>query len=340
MCRSVLKIMTLCLVLLGNVCSFGMIVPYKGKPLTVPLTLYPMKFDKLPPETKEQVINHLDNPITFGQTNKQNHTLVKELGMHNVCLAYKKKDPNFFLSHYVPVLFLDTSPLRRELYGIFISPYHIISKSESAQQLIDKKIVELGNKRLEQAYEQQKNYGGNSFGVFGFSKHSCLIDSLIFLAVLFENNENMFQRKSWFKIGNNDITVQLRGNTNITRAIRACIQYRKNNALELLLSAIDTECHGDNIRKGESFYELLLLADKTKNKEAFAFLAAKDPYNERNLIWKHLINENTSLCDPNPLISGTNLDHMIREGNFDQENIEIYIKHGGKTVQELKDEKA
>ncbi|HLW72774.1 MAG TPA: hypothetical protein VKR54_01880 [Candidatus Babeliales bacterium] len=321
--RVVLKISIIPLVFFGNV-TMG--CDYNNKEFAAKLIiLKPDRLKNLPSDITEDLIDYLDNPIVFGQTDKENHGLVKQQGWRNIRLAYQNKDPNFFLSHYVPVLYVDRSRSRNRLNGLFISPYRILFDAQLDQQGYRKKIVELEKKRVDYAIEEQErrlsctylSYAGWIF------IHDCLVR-----VTLFGSDEDISK----------ELSRKIYGNYHIAPAIQACIKYpnKTNNALALLSSAITVE-HFDDIWKGESFYELLLLADKLKNKDAFAFLAFNDPYKEKNLIWGQLVDDEWLLFDGDR-ITGTNLDHMLREGNFDQENIKIYIKHGGKTMQEIREE--
>src|SRR5579863_5761340 len=142
MYRSILKISIIPLVFFSNVtmgCDHknSLIMP-EPKPDLI---------KSLVPDITEYLIDCLDNPIVFGQTDKENHGLVKHQGWRNICLAYEKKDPNFFLSHYVPVLYVDRSRSRDTLDGFFLSPYKILSDAQLKQQGYGQKIFELELKR-------------------------------------------------------------------------------------------------------------------------------------------------------------------------------------------------
>src|SRR5579863_714709 len=277
----------------------------------------------LVPDITEYLIDCLDNPIVFGQTDKENHELVKHQGWRNICLAYEKKDPNFFLSHYVPVLYVDRSRSRDTLDGFFLSPYKILSDAQLKQQGYGQKIFELELKRVNYVVEELERRLSCSY----FSRREWLfINDCLVRVTLFGSDEDISKELIW----------KIYGNYHITQAVQACIKYpnKTNNALALLLSAINTEA---DFERGKFFYKLLFLADKLKNRQAFTFLSINDPYNEKNLIWWQL-SKYAMRCFVDGRIAGTNLDHMLREGNFDQENIETYIKYGGKTMQEIREE--
>ncbi|HLW72775.1 MAG TPA: hypothetical protein VKR54_01885 [Candidatus Babeliales bacterium] len=358
MYRSILKISIIPLVSFGNV-TMG--CDYNNKEFAAKLIiLKPDRIKNLAPETMEDLIDYLDNPIVFGQTDKENHGLVKHQGLRNICLAYEKKDPNFFLSHYVPVLCIDRSRSRDRWKGFFISPYKILFDAGLDRQGDGKKIVELEKKRVDYTIEKWVEEQGLSSSHLDYTGWILEDDHLVRVA-LFGSDEDISKELNR-KISTGGpmpmflkpTFLKLHGNRSIIQAIQACIKYpnKTNNALSLLLStinteayfdtllsAIDTEAHWDDIRKGESFYELLLLADKLKNKEAFALLVSNDPYNVKNLIWEKLSEFAMRRCyGDGEKIAGTNLDHMLREGNFDQENIATYIKHGGKTMKKIREE--
>src|SRR5579862_5787155 len=116
--RPILKMIVLSLALLNNGALLSMKSDYKDT-LTVPR---PDRIKNLLSDVKGHLIDHFDNPITFGQTNKENHELVKRHGQHNICRAYHENDPCFVLTHYVPILPFCTHRDKNEYRFDIISP--------------------------------------------------------------------------------------------------------------------------------------------------------------------------------------------------------------------------
>lgn len=328
MYRSILKMSVVSLVFLG---SITMGSDYNNA-LIIP---EPDRIKNLAPETKEYLIDHLDNPITFGQTNKENHGLVKYQGLRNICLTFQKDDPSFVLSHYVPILLVDYSDKRDSYrFSWCIDSYKFVMMPNGFY-FKDDIIIALRNKRLNQALEQKKvRYGQDKVKLwFDDGIHT---DPLT-IATLFGDDEDISNELT--ALYNNEHFWLYGDGGAIYRSLRTIIHHfdiHNNNALEMLLSA-QKQMQQFPADVNSSFsYCLLFAADKTKNKKAFSVLIAKDPFDAKSTIWadsRKQYNIQGVLIKPGE--PRTTLDRMIEDGGFDPEYIALARQHGFKTKEEL-----
>lgn len=326
--RSILKISVFSLFLLCNGALFGMRCNYKGV-LTISK---PDMIKKLAPETKEYLIDYLNDPITFGQTNKENHTLVKYQGLRNVFLA-QKNDPDFVFSHYVPILLIDGTPKRDNYSFRCINSYKLVKMSNNFCYR-ESDIISLRNKRLDQALKQKKKLYGDDKVKFDCDSLSSDVGPLT-MAALFGSDQKILHE---INILRNAMCG--RGGA-VFKAIQCLIAYpavHDNNALEILVS-VEKEMRSPILTPdlfAFHYYLLLFLADKAKNKKAFKVLIDKDPFDAINIIWVDTYAKNR-IKDMviKPYIPLTILDRMIEEGGFDSGNVALFIDNGGKTAQQL-----
>lgn len=345
-----------------------MICNYKGT-LTIPKSK-PDRIKQLAPEIKEHLINHLENPLPFAHTSKENYALVTDVGNHNIQMIYKTKNPELLLSLYVPIL-----PIRHVVTGFnknsykfnIISPYvdsffsptyqeekiqfnfsdcfitkqlgnglAIIKTSQIPKNNIDA----LGKERLFQFIKQKK--GKYEDLVF----RGYIMNKPLFLAALFGNKEDILEELKNQNINSTHIAGSCE--SDILNALHACITnsdiHNNNDAIEVLFS--DPRLF--NIQKsryydespieqayhieypGAQYFSLLKMSNDTKNKKALNTFITKDIHNAKNIAYDRVYLKPT-FCTK----SITALDLMIESGEFDQEDIDLMKKHGGKTSREL-----
>lgn len=349
MCRSILKITALCLVLFGNLCSFGMIVRYKNEDHKKAVSAHlkyvasqikPSVFDNI--ETKLHIINRLDNPLVFGQTNKENHGLVKYEGLRNVCLAQKMDRSfvlsHFLLSHYVPILLIDYGNKRDSYNFSCIDSYRLVKMANNDYYKGDM-IISLRNKRLKQALKQKKVLHGDDKVEFNnWSLGSSLCPLAV--AALFGDSQKIAHELNVLREG--EYFSVCGAPADVHQAIKSLIVYPSmydNNALETIV-AVEKEMrpshsHFTSDLIGLFFYQILFDADKAKNKKAFNVLVAQRQ-DDINIVWVDPYAKNR--CEQvvvKPDIPLTTLDRMIEEGGFDPENIALFRQCGGKTMKDL-----
>jgi hypothetical protein len=325
----------------------------------------------------------LNNSISFGMIVKSQ---IEEQGKRNIARLYKNQDPEFvskfLLSHYVPVMLIETTPActGKDFEYYSVDPYKKAFYSDPDKQFVGKEreIAELGAQRLieeqlileQKVYDQQKKPNQ-------FYHKGCLNVPLI-IATLFGDDNDVLEKL-------NDIKDQAKkhdDNTNIAvagalvhDAIIASMSYShiQNNGLELLVDElkalrqkIEKRSNKSFIEKSiveiESFWNIrnnpefigprssyLLLSLAAKNRDAFELLSYKDPYKTNMVLWiddesraKRLYGQIDSvpysrvICVDNPGDkSRTNLDRMLEDKNFDQDNIGVFFDNGGMTTHEI-----
>ena len=329
--QSVLRISVISLGLLCNGALFGMKCDYKG---TLPIPKHDI-IKKLTPEIKEYLVDYLHNPIVFGETNKENHTLVKYQGLRNFCLA-QEKDPSFVLSHYVPILLIDRSN-KRDCYDFCcLNSYKLVKMSNNFYYKEDI-IIPLRNKRLKHALKQKKFLHGDDK-----VKFDCFsLDSgprPLTVAALSGDSKKILHELDVLRKDKYFSTVGCPGHVHqATVSLIAYPSMHNNNALEILVS-VEKEMRPSHYTVdlvGFFFYGLLFAADKAKNKKAFRVLVTKCP-DDINIIWVDPYAKNRmEAAVVKPDIPLTTLDRMIEESGFDSENIELFRQCGGKTMKDL-----
>lgn len=140
-------------------------------------TVFPLT--QLPYERVETIVNYMDvQDITnFSKTNHENHLLVKSLITRNVKEAYLNpdkdflfKNPSFLLNNFVPIIVINHTCLHNDAqntiyYVDAINPYKESFYCNQTGLQLDKKIKQLGEKRLQGAIEQkniQNNINNNN----------------------------------------------------------------------------------------------------------------------------------------------------------------------------------
>src|SRR5438309_53746 len=132
--QSFLGISALLFALLNNTVSFGM-----KKQDIMGFDFGELKILKEIPELGLNVVNILEDPKTFGGTNKHNHLLVKKLGRRNLEEIYKNQNPKFLLNHYVPILFVDADLIIRdcdEYFGNFYGQPIVKPREKSCKNYV------------------------------------------------------------------------------------------------------------------------------------------------------------------------------------------------------------
>ena len=335
--QSVLKkISVLSLGLLYNGALFGMMGNYKNKPLTLPSTFFRMNFEKLPPELKIETIDQCEDPITFGQTNKENHASVQELGMRNIRRYHNKKnDPRFLLSHYVPILVSSYCLRHYPEINPYVDGFGVnmvldrLGLDEDHTAQLHEKLRAIREIRKKRAWEFSRN--GNHYS-------SSYPNDPLLLASFFGSNNDIKN-----VLINANFAVFTTGEDDSLLALQFLIYHHytdnSNDAFEILLSSISSKVlalgdedffFNDDVRtiqdrKACLYAELLWTADEAKNKNAFDYLICKDPFQIKNFIARTPVLSNGRL---------TILDRMIIS-KISPGNIESLKKAGGKTKQEV-----
>jgi hypothetical protein len=341
--QSVLKISVLSIVLLGNAVSFGMRCNYKGT-LTIPGSKKHDYIGDLSPELEEKVIDSLDNPITFGQTNKKNHTLVKEQGQRNICLAYQKKNPNFVLNRYVPILPVCSNITHNWVYRFdMISPYDVsFYRSEGEGPELSIEIVSLGKKRLNQFVDQKKmQYGDHVYGSDGAKPF--VVNTPLSLAAVLGSPTDITNELN--KIDKKLTDGCFYGSNPICDAMYARISNpdinSDNNAFELLLKDSRLLDLRDKSR-GLQYFKLLNLSRQINNKQAFKYCVTQDVHNSKNIPWVNTYGcyEEKDLPEPKTALDLV-LEHNEHcskhavNNHFSDQDIALLRDNGAKRAQEL-----
>lgn len=317
--RLAVKVSFIVLIVLSNTASFGMVPCNQDNG-----EINPFSFDALLQELQIRVINAVSDPLILGQTSKQNHAMVKKLGMDNIRTVYQEQNQRLTLSLYVPLLSMDISSSRKENrhHWVYISPYHKSFYSETDELINFKELKILENNKYCQTHS-----------ILGIEYYRESFNHPIVSAALFGGDEDVVkelkQYKEYFEISD-DMNASTPGHI-VWRALNLLIRYSnsKNNAFELLLKdkKDDIAKKDDLHQHAGSYYTLLLLADKYNNKKAFTALIAQDPYSAKNLLYKGLDSRELK----------TVLDRMLKDGCFDPENVALFIASGGKTTEQLQE---
>src|SRR5579863_6345972 len=153
MCRSVLKIMASCLVLLGNVCSFGMIVRYKDE------------------ETKRHVQASIASCLDSLEKKQVRKLSLKEQGKYNLEKLYKhRNNPKFvqkFLGdkdRYVPIIVVAPLAYLKEpkyVISLIVNPYEESFYANPDKKLLNEKIIWFGRQKLQAI--KQANFSAKNF---------------------------------------------------------------------------------------------------------------------------------------------------------------------------------
>jgi hypothetical protein len=293
MYRPILKMIVVAFVLLNNAALFSMKSNYKGI-LTIPksdtLTVSkPYNIGSLIPDAKEYLIDHLDNPVTFGQTNKTNHELVKRQGRRNLRLAYEKNDPSFVLNHYVPILPVCRHKDRYTYRFDIISPYdktfYCSKNSDNELNELDEKIRVLGEKRLQQIVDQkQMQYRDVYLGANGSTPN--IMNDPLCLVALFGSQKDIEKELQ------KEVVAYWGGSNTITYALHALIDNFDikvdNNALEILFKDPRALYVGDSEKvedRGKMYFALLNWSRKANNRKAFEIFITEDIHDSKNLQW-------------------------------------------------------
>lgn len=309
------------------------------------------------PELQEFIVNNLEDPLTFGKTNKTNHRFVKELGWRNLRTVYNNQNPHFLLHHYVPILLVDIGGVhsgpcfendhpieqlkeRGRNYVAVVNPYERNFYAGHDGLYLDNKITQRGEKIIQLHIDQRKiQYPKQAVRYCGYIANGQPLTTL----VLCEDQKKaaqMIHNDAYFKGGylddNMDLLDPIFHNNLYWRYIMTLLTAMSyagdTNLFELLLMAEKdnkTKYAIDNLGvcKGTlTFYSLLSYAQNIGNKKAFQALVNIDPYGSVNSV--KVFRKNRMLK--------TMLDVMIDSGKFDLENIAYFKKSGGRTAEELK----
>lgn len=296
------------------------------------------------------LLDNMTEDFFFDQENikiykKNGGMTIEEVGRRNLEILYKNQDPqfvlNFLRSHYVPVIVVDMSPVfieeDRIIDLLIVSPYKKFFYANPEVQFIgnEKEIEELGNRRFDSAHNEffQKRLKLNpkmrlklrvipEFSIYNFK-------SPLMNATLFGDDEDV-SKELENSSEHRDVCMSISEHIDVSISIMASISspHKKNNALECLLLKLNLLRQQEGIARDEVValsYELLSCA--ANNKEAFELISQIDPCKCNTLKWKFQHEPETQ--------TRTNLDRMIKDKNFDQDNMRVYRDNGGMTTEEL-----
>lgn len=248
----------------------------------------------------------------------------------------------------VPMILLDMSHLSAgEMIDItIINPYHssfypkinskalnkdwlsqLINVDVEKQKLLDQKNILL----------QNRTHKISDMGIdvpFGFTTNLRQENELFIIATLCGSSKNMTDALDWY-IDNNVLAKDI-SNVILSATVEYInYPYRDKDRLAYLLSEQKkVQLYSNFTLLDRGHYSFYLLLWSAKNKEDFKAIADKDPYGMNAVPWKY---DDTNNSNKNPLF--TNLDRMFNNADFDSEHIEIFVKAGGVTMQQLVQER-
>lgn len=334
----------------------------------------------LVPELINIIVNQLEDPITFGKTNKTNYSAITQLGRRNLIEIYTNQNPLFLHNHYVPILFIETrlidvlnrsfcfyNPDRERgkeerMYSEGIDPYKadFYVKSKKAHKDIDcKQIAAIKQKFVKQYIDQEKirynipinekKIRCNASNIFYMS---CTTSQALTKCLLFSENAaqviDILNKCKHFNQEYFDKKIDFWKYHDFHNEYLIALltlmkhSFYDNNALELLLRA-EKKCVTPNLaNSGKSSFNNSYYA----NLMVRLLFHAQEVKNKKALIALLRINPYCIFYSvPLNKWYGTTapadtLLDLLIKNNFDAETIAACRKYGGKTTQELKKKKS
>jgi hypothetical protein len=112
-------------------------------------------YNQLPTDIKYAVICQLHNPKMFGRTNKAHHAIVNEMINNNFMMALRTKDPEFLMTHYVPIILVDLNADSHNQYRFsLIDPYDTKRYNQAYKE--DQRFQQIRKERLDVAIHNKK----------------------------------------------------------------------------------------------------------------------------------------------------------------------------------------